>query len=104
PLALFDLDTIEFRFLNARRGQARVEYLCYTTGLTIERDDLGSERRELLARILRMPVTPGDEAKWAEHSRAESEPQLEPAAQARERRTLGEFELLSELGRGGMGI
>jgi serine/threonine protein kinase/formylglycine-generating enzyme required for sulfatase activity len=103
PLVLFDLDVVEFQFLNARRNAARVEYLCYTTGRTSERDDLGAERRELLARVVKMPVSPGDELQWAEHSRAESEPEA-PATDSGARRTLGGFELLSELGRGGMGV
>ena len=102
PLVLFDLDAVEFQFLNACRGQARVEYLCYTTGKTSERADLGAERRELLARVLRMPVTPSDEAACAKKSRADDPMPAE--ALSTKSRQLGEFELLSELGRGGMGV
>jgi hypothetical protein len=50
-----------------------------------------------------MAVTEEQAAAWAARSRAdESTPEAMPPAQVR--RTLGEFELLSELGRGGMGI
>ena len=39
-------------FLNSRRGQARADYLCYTTGEVVRRDELGGEQRELLAQVL----------------------------------------------------
>jgi serine/threonine protein kinase/formylglycine-generating enzyme required for sulfatase activity len=102
PLVLFDPAGFRAFFLNARRGRRQAEYLCYTSGESEKRDDLGMERRALLARALGVPVGEADESAWATRSLAE-----EPAAAEEPpapRRTVGEFELLSELGRGGMGI
>ncbi len=102
PLAVYDAEGGRLLFLNARRGGQRAEYLCYTTGAVSERDDAGGERRALLARVLGVLVDAALEEQWATRSQAE-EPtaprEPEPTA-----RRLGEFELLSELGRGGMGV
>ena len=92
----------EVFFLNARRGRRRTEYLCYGTGRVAERSDLAGERRDLLARVLAMPVDEGTVESWAARSQAE-EPSAPPAPD-RPLRRLGEFELLSELGHGGMGV
>jgi tetratricopeptide (TPR) repeat protein/serine/threonine protein kinase len=102
PLVLFDAESEEVIFLNARRSRQRTEYLCYTSGRTGERPDLGPEQRDLLARVLGMPVAEEQAEQWTANSRAE-EPAPEPSP-AFEQRALGEFELVSALGRGGMGI
>ena len=102
PLAVYDPETAEVLFLNARRGRRRIEYLCYGTGRVAERSDLAGERRALLARVLAMPVDEGTVESWAARSEAE-EPSAPPAPD-RPLRQLGEFELLSELGHGGMGV
>jgi serine/threonine protein kinase len=102
PLLVYDAEAEEVLFLNARRGQRHTEYLCYTTGRTVNRPDLGTEQRELMARVLGMAVEAADVEKWTARSQAE-EPNTETAVSPT-RRTLGEFELLSELGRGGMGV
>jgi WD40 repeat protein/serine/threonine protein kinase len=101
PLLLYEADTGEPLFLNSRRGRRRAEYLCYTTGRTLDRPDLGGEQRALLARVLGLDVAESQAEQWAARSQAE-EPAGEPAPAPR--RQLGEFELLSELGRGGMGV
>ena len=102
PLVLYDHETAEVFFLNARRGQRRTEYLCYHSGRTVERQDLGVERRALLARVLGGTVDDGQIEQWAANSQAE-EPKA-PEPEGPEGHRLGEFELLSELGRGGMGV
>jgi serine/threonine protein kinase/tetratricopeptide (TPR) repeat protein len=103
PMVLFDPDTLRAFFLNTRRGQRHAEYLCYTTGETLKRPDVGTERRELLARVLGILVESDEAEAWAARSLNEepSSPRTNAAAAPR---TLGEFELLSRLGRGGMGI
>jgi serine/threonine protein kinase len=102
PLVLFERETGETFFLNARRGQTRAEYLCYGTGRVINRNELGRDHRELIARVLGGSTGSTEIGQWAERSRAdEGLASIEPDGPMR---TVGEFELLSELGRGGMGV
>jgi serine/threonine protein kinase/tetratricopeptide (TPR) repeat protein len=65
-------------FLNARRGGRRVELLCYTSGRTVELADVGGTKSD------------GDDG-----------PDEPPSALGR---CIGEYKLLTELGRGAMGI
>jgi WD40 repeat protein/serine/threonine protein kinase len=103
PLVVYDAEANECAFLSARRGKAKAEYLCYTSGRTSLRPDLGGEQRALLARALGLAEVSEEQARvWAARSQGD-EPAEEPAP-GPVRRTLGEFELLSELGRGGMGV
>jgi serine/threonine protein kinase len=103
PLLIYDGEAGRVFFLNARRGQLQAEYLCYTTGEVVKRDELGEDRRELLARLLGGPVDGAAVAAWLECTRAEESPA--PAAEASSpRRSIGEFELISRIGRGGMGV
>ena len=101
---LADFEAAEVFFLNARRGRGRTEYLGYHPGRVVERTDLGDEQRALLARVLGMEVDSGQVEQWAASSQAEEPPLPSPVPEEPTRRRLGEFELLSELGRGGMGI
>jgi WD40 repeat protein/serine/threonine protein kinase len=102
PLLVYDAEAGQVLYLNSRRGRQRAEYLCYTTGRVLERTDLAGDQRELLARVLELPVESGQVEQWAVRSQAE-EPPPEDGAEGPLRR-IGEFELLSELGRGGMGV
>jgi serine/threonine protein kinase len=104
PLLLYDHDTAELFFLNARRGKRRIEYLGYHSGRSVERTDLDAEQRELLVRVLGIEVGAAEVERWAARSQAEEPPLALPPADAPQPRRMGEFELLSELGRGGMGI
>jgi serine/threonine protein kinase/Tfp pilus assembly protein PilF len=104
PLVSYDADTAEAFFLNARRGARRGEYLCYATGRVAERPDAGGEQRDLLARVLGLAVDEAAVGAWAARSQAEEPPaEAAPESGAAPRR-VGEFEVLSELGRGGMGV
>ena len=104
PLLLYDADAAEVLFLNARRGKQRTEYLGYSSGRTAERADLGGEQRALLARVLGMAVAEEQVARWATDAQAEEPPASGGCEPPGVRRTLGEFELVSELGQGGMGV
>jgi serine/threonine protein kinase/WD40 repeat protein len=108
PLLLYQQETGEFFSLNARRGKRRVEYLSYQSGRVLPVDeDLGQDHRRLLASVLGREVDSSSIGQWAVESQAEESPagaaeeDLEPAGGAGQ---LGDFRLLSVLGRGGMGI
>jgi len=101
PLVDYVLDSEEIFFLNARRGQQRVEYLCYGSGRRVEHPNVIGEHRELLTHVLSISVQDEQIKQWAARSVAE-EPLPEPTP--RPTRYIGDFELLSELGRGGMGV
>jgi serine/threonine protein kinase len=101
PLVVYDPEAGRVFFLNARRGSLQADYLCYTTGEVVRRAELGGEQRELLARVLGGPVDDDAVRDWAERSRAGEPP---PAAEPQPRRTVGEYELVSRIGRGGMGV
>jgi serine/threonine protein kinase/formylglycine-generating enzyme required for sulfatase activity len=101
PLLTYDAETAEALFLNARRDRQRTEYLSYTTGRVLDQPQLRGEQRQLLARVLNVPVEEEQAERWAVRSQAEEPPAEPEAAPAGGRR--GEFELLSELGQGGMG-
>ena len=104
PLVLYDHDTAEVFFLNARRGKKRIEYLGYHPGRSIERTDLDAEQCTLLARVLKIEVDGAAIERWGTRSQAEEPPVSPPLADSPQPRRMGDFELLSELGRGGMGI
>lgn len=103
PLVIYDPATEEVLFLNSRRGKKRTEYLCYSSGRLLERDDLGGEQRELLRRLLKAPVDEKQFSAWQARSQAEEPKEAETAAEPEQPlRRIGEFEIISELGRGGM--
>jgi WD40 repeat protein/serine/threonine protein kinase len=103
PLIHFQPELEQVFFLNARRGKQKAEYLCYHDGEQLRRDVM-TDQRELLASVLKMGVDTGDFEAWAGRSQV-AEPVEEGAVEpARGARTIGEFELLSRLGQGGMGV
>jgi serine/threonine protein kinase len=102
PLVIYDAEAGEALFLNARRGRHRAEYLGYGSGRVLEREDLDAEQRELLAHVLTVPVDAGQVQQWSAWSLAEEAPAPEQGGPAT--RSIGEFELLSKLGQGGMGV
>jgi WD40 repeat protein/serine/threonine protein kinase len=103
PLVHYESIAGDIFFLNARRGKQGIEYLSYDSGATLRREDLGTEHRALLAEILGQPVAVEAADAWATASLAE-EPTGDGQIAEGAGRTIGEFELLSRLGQGGMGV
>jgi WD40 repeat protein/serine/threonine protein kinase len=107
PLVIYDAEADEVLFLNSRRGKAKAEYLDYSSGRVLEQAELAGEQRELMRQILNMPAEEVTLDAWAARLAAEEIASADPgAAEApqHEPRRLGEFELISELGRGAMGV
>jgi len=101
PLLLFDAEAREVLFLSARRGRRGGQYLCYTNNRSDHRSDLRGEQCRLLAEVLRLLAVDAGEVSAGE-ARAEADEPVPPSDPSRP--GLGEYELISELGRGGMGI
>jgi hypothetical protein len=104
PLLLFELQSGHVFFLNAQKNKQQADYLCYRTGETIRRPELGQDQRELLAAVLGRRVDSDVAQDWAARSYAEEHPDGEVPDTPAPLRQIGEFELLSEIGRGGMGV
>jgi hypothetical protein len=63
PLVIYDPESNESAFLNARKGKSGTEYLCYASGRTFTRPDQGGEQRALLARALGMALVTEEQAR-----------------------------------------
>jgi WD40 repeat protein/serine/threonine protein kinase len=101
PLLYFEAGSAQAYFLNARRGKCGIDYICYTSGETLRREELQADHRELLARVLGQPVDPAATEAWASASMAEA---ADGETAPMSGRHIGDFELLSRLGQGGMGV
>jgi serine/threonine protein kinase len=124
PLVHYDPETGEVFFLHRGRGDRPPEYTCFTTGRFTSRRDPDVESLPLLGQILdiqpqrevaadyaeapqrprREDTTPQASAKPASAEPASGEPATgEPVTAERGRHRLGEFEVVQQLGYGGMG-
>ena len=104
PLVLYAAETAEVYFLNSRTDRgAEADFLCYSTGRSLRRDDLDADQRELLARLLRVPVDADVVGQWGRQAEAEQPPTVaDPLPRAAH--ALGEYELISRVGSGAMGV
>ncbi len=107
PLLVFrESETAEeVLFLNRDRNGRQVEYLSYTTGRTERDPSMAAQMAALLSRVCGRAVDEAALDELARQSEAGTPSvekllgRIEPAAAV-----LGDYELLTELGRGGMGV
>jgi len=95
----------ELLFINRERNGKHVEYLSYTTGRTERDASMAPAMASLIQRIVGSPVTVEQLETLAAQDQADApavEALFEPAQKPQ--RTLGDYEILNEIGRGGMGV
>lgn len=97
--------TDELLFLNRDRNGRQVEYLSYTTGKTERDKSMAPAMSKLLSRITGHEVTEENLAELEKQSLAET-PSVDLLFEERgsPRQTLGDYEILAQIGRGGMGV
>lgn len=101
PLVLYQPEAVEVFFLNGSRKQRCADYLCYTSGRTLKGEDFGGDQRSLLGEVLGRPVDADAFEDWARQAEADT-PAAPPVVDS-SRYELGDFQLVSRLGSGGMG-
>jgi|GEM_PF-2185803 len=98
----------EVLLLNRDRGGRQVEYLSYTTGRTERDAEMAGAMAMILSAISDRHITEEDVRNFEKHSRSESESVEGIMGDSRlvgsRLIMLGDYELLAELGRGGMGV
>jgi serine/threonine protein kinase len=100
PLLLYDADGEDLLFLDRWLDRDRAEYLSYISGRTLERHGLSKG----LSTLLLDNFEGVQQEDFAEESPRETEGPVPPSAAQASLRTLGEFQLLSVVGRGGQAI
>ncbi len=103
PLVLFDAEADHVFFRGSTANGDQPEYLCYTTGQTLDPDPLGEDFNDLMKQLLRIPIDVKSDA-WSnriENGKSPRDTTLQ--GQGRENHRLGEFNLLTRMGRGGIG-
>jgi serine/threonine protein kinase/tetratricopeptide (TPR) repeat protein len=103
PLIMFDVGLDQVFFLGSRRGEDAAEYLCYTTGQVLDPKPIESDLHLFLKQLLRHHVDAHTVADWVKQSEAET-PDAAFPQRKRSQHMIGEFELLTRMGQGGMGV
>lgn len=94
----------EVLFLNRERNGRHVEYLSYTTGRNERDQSMVQRMARLLSRVSGRTVEPAQLDELAQHILAETPSVERQPGDDHAASRLGDYELLGELGRGGMGV
>jgi serine/threonine protein kinase len=101
PLALFNADSNDLLLLNGRPKDRETEYLSYRYATHEQHPDAPCVQ-ELLTRLLGMDVSPVQVQEWAEDVPRDEAAKTPDVASTG--RSIGDFELLTQLGKGAMGV